>query len=246
MRPRARRQKGMLMAVGMSSVGLVAFVLGAAFAIGWIVPLAVGVARMRREQGGRGLAIAGGVWGAVAAALVCVALVALLGVRGARRQQEATAFDPATHRGPAATISWQGGFSGELTLSESKNRQRVRVGMADGKGVMRTGTFQPVQYVLKKQDEAGVAWEARAWITDVSTFTLAEGGTQELQLGPPYTGTVKVGKQPNGQPTFSLKLAGSAGETCNFFKAGKQVSAPGFEIIDEEGEKAFSGKFEYG
>ena len=234
------------MDAGVPVVALLFLLVGVVLAVGWVVPLAAGVARMREGRGGQALTVVGAIWGVGAAGLVVLAVVGFFGFRSARSQAEATAFDPATHQGATATVCWPGGGSGELTLSDTETRQRQRVSMADGKGTMRTGTFQPVQYVLKEQDEAGVAWEARAWITEVSSFTLAEGGTHELQLGPPYAAEVKVAKQSSGQPTFSLKLSGSAGETCNFYKAGNRAAPPKFEVVDEEGEVAFSGKFEYG
>lgn len=232
--------------MNLSLLALLSLLFGLVLAVGWIVPLAAGVSRMRQNRGGKGLTVVGTIWGVGAAGLVVLAVVGFFGWRAVGQQTQATVFDSATYQGATATVSWPGGVSGELTLSDTDTRRRERVNVSDGKGTMRTGTFQPVQYALKKQDDAGVAWEARGWITEVSTFTLAEGGTHELQLGPPYTAEVKVGKQRGDKTTLSLKLAGSAGETCSFFKAGTRVPPPGFEIIDEEGEVAFSGKFEYG
>ena len=220
-----------------STIGIVFLLIAACFALGWIVPLVVGLIRIRRKQWGWILVVVGGLWGVLAIASA-VGIASLF--RG--RIEE---FDPAQYDGPMTTIMWPGELSGELTLIDPKSNKMVRTSATSGKAQMRTGNFSLLTYTMRTRDDDNVEW-ATTGSLGMAAVSLEANSTRELTAGPPFTASVAVQKGAAGREVLSLNLKDSGGNQCSFTKSGHRPAPPRFEIRDEAGKVAFSGKFEYG
>lgn len=222
-----------------SIIGIVFLVIAACFALGWIVPLVVGLVRIRRKQWGWVLVVVGGVWGILAIASA-VGIANLL-----RRKFEFEKFDPAQYDGPMAAITWPGQLSGELMLLDPKGSKMVRTPVTSGKAQMRTGNFSLLNYTMKTHDGGNVEWAATGSL-GMAAVSLEANSTHELTAGPPFTASIAVQKGAAGKEVLSLNVKDLGSNLCSFTKSGRRTAPPRFEIRDEAGKVVFSGKFEYG
>jgi len=220
-----------------SIIGIVFMLIAAGFALGWIVPLVVGLVRIRRKQWGWILVAIGGVWGLLAVA-------SMIGIANLFRGR-VEEFDPAQYDGPMATITWPGEQSGELMLVDQKRNKMVRTPAASGRAQMRTGTFSLFRYVMKKHDDSNVEWAATGAL-GMTAVPLVADSTHELKAGPPFAASVAVQTGAAGREVLSFNVKDVGGNSCSFTRSGSRTAPPGFEIRDETGKALFSGKFEYG
>ncbi|MCX7011890.1 MAG: hypothetical protein NTW86_04880 [Candidatus Sumerlaeota bacterium] len=148
---------------------------------------------------------------------------------------------PATEGAPGR-IEFVQRFDGSLTWW-NQERKQGKSPVANGAAAVPAGHYTHFHPGIETRDAQGVLWMAETCFDkDVS---LASESAVQLAGGPPFAAAVKV-EGPAGSEKFSLSLADSADHRLTFYKDGKRVDPPKFEILDETGKAVFASSFSYG
>ena len=119
-----------------------------------------------------------------------------------------------------------------------------------GRNSVPAGRYGAVVLELTKKDSSGdkvVFSIDKGGAGELGDFEVRPGEITSFQFGPPFQ--IKTSMERSGENVLvSFSLQGQAGE---LYKPGatikgKEVPAPQFKIIDESGQVAGSGRFEYG
>jgi hypothetical protein len=220
----------------------------AAFSLGWIVPLVVGVRRSKAQQGGVGCIVLGGVWGFFAVSGIALASVFFLTYRSMERKSEYAAFDPASFEGATGSIDVPGEGDVSLRLRCSDSGEQYQLGGQDGVLTAPVGSYSVTMYQRRITGSDGVTWRASASTLkgDSAGITVPEGGRVELRLGAPFSTKVQRRSLSDGRQSFNLGITGRCGNRFSIRAWGKTGVAPGFEAVSGSGEVVWSGKFAYG
>jgi len=220
----------------------------AAFSVGWIVPLVIGIKRVKTRQGGVGLVVLGGVWGFFGVLGSLVGCLAFFGFRSMERASECTDFDPSSYEGATGTIVALG--EGELTLRVRSSRTGEQYVLRGTNGVLVAPAerLAVARYRLSSAGSDGITWQASAYSfnSDSRTITVPEKGRVELKIGPPLCTKVETRPFSDGRRSFDLSITGRGGNRFTVRAHGKKSILPGFEVLSDTGEVVWSGKFAYG
>ena len=135
--------------LGWLFIGVVAVLL-----TGWVVPVIVGIIRLRRRTGGPALLIIGGVWFLGAAGVVGLGVVWYRTFSAGFAIKD---FDPAGHAGQTGTVALPHKGESSLVVGDEAQRTRLRLRVRDGAAVAPAGRFQVFSYTAtaKAGDGAG-------------------------------------------------------------------------------------------
>ena len=182
---------------------LVVFVL-AALALGWIVPLVVGLVRLARDTGGRGLIALGCVWGLLVFASAAVVAIASLAIPVGRRSSMVSAraapvrpFDPERHDGEVGTILLGHEGEAQLVVVDRKTGRQWQLAAADGEAKAPVGRYQVRSYRLVTASSDRRKWHADTYFHGARhppTLTVEADGPARLDLGPPFKAVVSVSR----------------------------------------------------
>ena len=226
-------------------VGLAVLVFVFCLAIGWVVPLVVGIIWLRRKAGGGvAMTVIGGVWGVLALSGIGIGVSAYRQVGQYTKVED---FDPLQYQGPKGNIvvPHKGESSLEVTGDGGK---RMRLPTKDGVFVVPAGTYSPTSYKAVDKDSSGQEWEASSYLSlpKPGKISVKDGSRQDLDVGPPFVASVSVSAKGQEQATLDLKLTGRDGNQYTISRKGRLREAPGFEVRDKSGEVVWQGKFAYG
>lgn len=206
--------------------------------VAWIIPLVIGIVKLRRgdRTAGLVLTIVGGAWGALMLlAGIPMALVFGMGYYATR----STEFDATTYKGAQAAIvsTWNG--PGELTYRRDKTRYRSR--SKDGRYPVPAGELRLESLRL----EAGQpAWSVRTTLSELAPLQLAGGAEQRLEAGPPLTVRARVNTSESSS-SISLEYRDSFDHQA-YITAPSGAAPAQFEVCDAAGRRIWSGKFSSG
>ena len=233
----------------------------ACLALGWLVPLVIGIARLRRKSAGGGglaLTIVGGVWGAAAVVLGgCGGLMAfVLAVGGGWVAAEP--FDPSQYDGPMGSIAVPYEGAAALEVWSSPSGKRLGLSTTDGRFQVPVGEYTPYSFTAKRTDADGMPWSAHTFLTTArptpgrptpgrpAQVSVQADRAVPLELGPPLTASIVVRRQRANRVNLDLKIVDSQGRRYTITRAGRQHMPPGFEVLSPSGEVVWQGCFEYG
>jgi hypothetical protein len=116
----------------------------------------------------------------------------------------------------------------------------------DGTWPLPVGSYTIETLRISRQDDEGTFWWLQRGSKRVS-FTIAEGKTTDVKLGPPLILKTSVG-QKDRTVEIEPKLFGQGGEEyrLNITKGSDQLPEPRYRILDERGNQLAAGKFKYG
>ena len=221
----------------------------ACLALGWIVPLVMGIVRLRRKMpGGVAATAAGAVWGLLSISVIAIGIAFYAFAQ--RQEAVATkveAYDASQDQGSKGSIVLP--FKGRSTLELiGEGGKMVRLSTQDGTIAAPAGTFRPVSYEAIGKSEDGNEWAATCTLSSRSlgTLTVAEGSSQYLRVGPPFTASVSVKTKGQNEATLDLKLVGVDGNQYTIMRRDGRGEPPAFQVIALSGETLWQGKFEYG
>jgi hypothetical protein len=216
----------------------VSFTIFAVFLLGWIIPLTIGIAHLRRSHSAAGvvLTVIGGLWGVPALAGLIMGSIFYLNFSKTR---EVHTFD-ATHSPHATiTIPWQG----QGTLEYTYGGKRYVATSENGQFAVPAGRIILSSFTACSPDKQG--WSGRSTLLDKSsTLTLTAGQQQALVAGPPYAAQVKVTRSAD-KATLVMDLKDAGGHSASVSDPGRKTP-PGFEVRDPAGKVVWQGKFAYG
>jgi hypothetical protein len=234
--------------IGMTILGFIILIVVAVIAIGWIIPLIIGLVRLRKKKsGGLALTIIGGVWGAVAIVIIAIGVYSVF---QARRYMQVEEFNPATYKGSTGKIVMSYKGDSMLTVMTMNNPKRLRLTAKDGVALAPVGSYTPLQFEAELADKDGNEWAASSTLVakDPNQISVQPDISCEIKVGPPLKASVSIDKGGNKDDEYflSLELTGVDGGSYSVRKLGKDDWAPGFEFIDSAGKVVWQGKFEYG
>jgi hypothetical protein len=135
-----------------------------------------------------------------------------------------------------------------LTLLSDTGLHQLRG--SGGKWQLPEGRYGARQVTLSRKDEKQQTWVLSAYgdTGKLSDFTIGEGETTTLKLGPPLIVKTEATFYAEGQAQLGLQILGQAGEEYapGATKNGRRVDAPTYRIFDADGKLLSSGRFAYG
>ena len=222
------------------TVQYLSIALGVVFAVGWIIPLALGIKQLRHHHGPAGviLTVIGALWALPAIAAL---VMATLYYTTFRKYSEVHNFDPTHQSGPCATviIPWQG----QATLEYSYGGKRYISESGNGQFAVPAGRLTPPSFTAySTPDKQG--WQARSTLYGKEGLTLAPKEQRTVTAGPPYAAKV-TWRESAGKATMSLEIKDAGGYSASLSDPGRK-SPPRFEVLDQAGQVVWQGNFAYG
>lgn len=229
-------------------IGILALVLAGLIGLGWLVPLVLGIVRLRRRSGGVVLTVLGGTWA------LGVGLVGALGWLtyrtflefgpGAASPLKVEQFEPAKYQGETGTIVL--GYKGESSLEayQRDGTKALRLSTNDGIVKAPVGNYHVMGYQALAKEQSGAEWVARC--SPGARVSVKAGSSTELKLGPPLTASITVKTRGKDQVSMDLKLAGVDGGQYTISKKGGRDEPPSFVALNKAGQVVWKGRFSYG
>jgi hypothetical protein len=221
-------------------LGIVVIALVTALLIGWLVPLIIGIVKLRRRTGGIALTIIGVIWALGASGF------AVVGYRQFGAALRVADFDPSTYHGQTGTVTLP--YQGESSLIVTNNdlRTRLRLHVRGGVAQAPVGRYQLQSYFMSMKDKAGATWTANHFSSASQALVVTAASPVHLNFGPPFTARVDVSEGPAERTMLQLGITGRGGESCIITSDKRPVAPPHFEILDHTGQVVWHGSFEYG
>ncbi len=222
--------------MGMAIIGLVLLVV---IALGWSVPVGLGVVRIRRgEPWGKALVAVGGIWGVL---VLYGAVMASIGIRRGMANAPKD-FDFAAYQGGTGTISVP--YRGECVLVLADGRKLFRLTAKDGLLKCPVGDYGLQSYSISAADAKGVMWTASSYEAG-TRVSVTPGDPAVLEIGPPFTASVKVsrGKTEDGI-NVDLVVSDCSGASCSI--RATPENPPAFQMVSASGAVLFERNLEYG
>lgn len=228
---------------GLLSLGALAGIL-----LGWLVPLAFGVRRLRRGRGGKVLTAIGGVWGVVVLGLALWTFKIYHDMQRRYNHEEA-AFDPASHKGGVATLEVGYGYPTELEVRQIDGDKAVwwKTAASNGVAAVPAGRLALESVSVSVADGQG-AKQGTLYVSLASTnetVTLAAGERKRLAGGFPLTASIDAKKGSDGL-SLNFKMMDVAGNRMSWYPAGQDRRPPAFEAVAPDGSCIWRDNFEYG
>lgn len=229
----------------MMLVSVVALIFAAALALGWVVPLVVGIIRIRRGAVGTALTVIGAAWGILA---IPVCGLAFYGYRQVASYTEIEDFDHTQYRGETGTIVVPYKGKSSLVVADKNSDKQIRFSTTDGTMIVPVGTYELFSYDVADEDENGIKWEASCYLFRLKSgkISVGPGSSQELDIGPPFTAKVTTKSKGRDEASFDMKLTGRDGCQYTISKSGGSRKAPVFHVLGESGNVLWQGSFKYG
>ena len=224
-------------------VGIAVLIIFAIFALGWLVPLVLGICM--RKQGARGviLMVVGVVWGVGALGFTgFVGVVAWAVQRQASTHHRAVAFDAASHTGGTAvvTMDFEGTASMRLRMDEGG---LVSVEGADSAFTVPAEPFK-VQHYSLTMVHGDASWTASGNPRGVN-LDLGPDETVAASFGPPFTAEITHRRVSGEREKLSLVLKDETGASVSIKGPGRSAKHE-FEVLAEDDTVVWKGTFEYG
>ncbi|MBI5687100.1 MAG: hypothetical protein HZC54_18675 [Verrucomicrobia bacterium] len=215
--------------------------------LGWIIPLAFGIGRIRKKTGGVVLTVVGGVWGLLA---LCFGGLVAWSITMGFRAMQVEDFDPAKFQGKTGKITLAHKAESELVLMSfgGMDTKRMRFKTLDGVFSVPEGKYFPFEFAAFARDPAGAKWKATCQLFGGAKdeLSVSAESSQELAAGPPFTAKVKVSKQSGNEVAFDLKITGQGGHNYAFQRTDAADTPPGFEVVGPDGKVVLKDKFHFG
>ena len=230
---------------------VIAFFVLACLVLGWIVPLVIGIVRLRRrstgDTAGMVLTIVGSVWGVVGLMLgVCGGMFWLTLTSFNQVKQ----FDPSQYDGPMGTIvvPYEGEASLQVT-SMTDDGTVMELSAGDGRFQAPVGEYCLWIFTAMKTDEDGSEWEATTFLglDAPDQITVQADNETSLELGPPFTASIAVTAEVQNEAELELQFADNQGNQYSLSRLDwEEAAPPRFEVRSSSGELVLKGQFEYG
>jgi hypothetical protein len=217
-------------------------------AIGWIVPLILGIVSRRRHwPSTRGLWILTVIWGGIAILLA-------LGVSGLfftysrmSRSYEGNArlFKATAYGGKTAILRLA--YTGQVEcVIRDQAGKTFRCATSNGSVVVPAGTLALLECKLTASDPAGRPWTASCRFRNETNISVGADAVQDVEFGPQFLVAVNMEWTPvSSKIRLDPACADRAGNIYTISGAQKET-VPSFQILDTNQRVIWSGKFEAG
>ena len=234
------------MQIASTIAGVIFLVAAGVFVLGWLVPLIMGIVRLRRKSGGVVLTIVGGVWGVMALGMAGLSAYAYFGVyQKISPTRNAVAFDAAKYNSPTGKIILP--FKGKATLvvSTLDRKKKLRLSGSNGELVAPVGFLKIESLKVTAKDSKNVQWtiDFPYWSGRQREVYVQADGKTPLDLT--LTACISAEHAAPDVASFRLCALDCSGESYSI-QAPRHESAPGFEVLSRAGEVLWKGKFQAG
>lgn len=233
---------------------------------GWVVPLAIGIVKLRRRSGGVALPTIGVVWALGAIGLAAVGYVGFtpfsaapergdssgrspvgyVGITRSGAALRAEDFDPATFKGQTGTVTLPYQCESSLIVTDTNTHKRLRLHVRDGVAQAPVGDYKVSSYDMSMKGKGGVTWTASHYASSPQALEISAASPAHLNLGPPFTAQVEVNESPGEGTMLQLSVTGRAGESYAIVSRQWRAKPPRFQVLDRLGQVVSQGQFEYG
>lgn len=223
--------------------GIVVGLVVLCFAIGWLIPLIVGIVKLRRGQRQIGIAltITGGIWGLAAVGLI--ALAAFLG-RGQMFDYQVKDFEPSKYEGLVGRIVVPCDGEVELFLSGDGDEQ-LRLKVGDQSAQAPAKRLRLESYTISATADDGSRWKLYShFYGREQSITVEPNADVKLKIGPPFRAKLDVDLS-NNRANIGLSVSDTAGGDCSLFRMDSDAPV-GFVALTRSGDKLWEGKLESG
>ncbi len=226
-------------------IGVIALIFAAALALGWIVPLAIGITRIRKGTAGTALTVIGAAWGVLA---LSVCGLAFYGYRQVAGYSEVEDFDHTQYQGETGSIVVPYHGESSLVVADTESDKQIRLSTTDGTLIVPAGTYELFSYDVADEDENGTKWKASCYLFQLKSdkISVEPGSRQKLDIGPPFTAKVAAKSKGQGEVSFDMTLTGRDGCQYTISRAGESRKAPTFHVLGKSGNVLWKGSFTYG
>jgi len=162
-----------------------------------------------------------------------------------RSVTETVEFDPAAYKGPTGRIvtPLTGRLSSRLWRTDSDGGTvQFSIRGVDGVFTAPAGEYR-LFACYQDLTHKGVSWSVTS--TLIRSFSVKPGSSVRLDIGPPYTASVRVASSGKNRIDLGLEITGRAGEKVSITRGGRG-GEPGFRIISTSGKVLQEGRFRYG
>lgn len=223
--------------------GIVVGLVVLCFAIGWLIPLIVGIVKLRRGQRQIGIAltITGGIWGLAAVGLI--ALAAFLG-RGQMFDYQVKDFEPSKYEGQVGRIVVLCDGEVELFVSGEGDEQ-LRLKVSDQTAQAPAKRLRIDSYTVREDADDGSRWKLYGhFYGREKRLTVESDADVKLEIGPPLKAKLDVGLSKN-RANIGLSISDTAGGYCWLHRADSDATVR-FVALSRSGEKLWEGTLEPG
>jgi hypothetical protein len=228
-----------------SGFAILCLVLGVAFLLGWIWPLAAGIIKTRKGDKSVALIVIGSIWGALAIPAMIFAGFAAFMFFQFSESYQSQEFNIEEYEGTTATLvsSYKG--ESQLTASSSHDEKRYIFKSTNGTFTLPATVIKPQSYDITQKCEDGKIWTA-SWSFHTSKghpeFDLENNSSLEIKKGPPINVKVTRKDGQEEKQVLNLEITDSEGA-----KVSLQSSIPpNVEILDADRNVVWTHKLEYG
>ncbi|MHB0998798.1 MAG: hypothetical protein ACYC27_06090 [Armatimonadota bacterium] len=226
-------------------LGLIMLIFAAVLAVGWLVPLIMGIIRLKKgvRSAGLPLTIIGEIWGFFSIVIVGFTIY---GFTMMSKAMDAEDFDPSDYQKPMGMIdlSYEGDF--EIQLRKAENKKLINFKGEDGTVLAPTGLYTPQSLDISMNDKQDREWIAHTYFTSkADQIQVTTDSPVSITAGPPFQVMVHMNKSGKNKINFDLGVKGSDGRSydINCYEIDEPA---GFVVLSKTGEKLWEGKFEAG
>jgi hypothetical protein len=233
----------------------------------WVVPLIIGVVKLRRRTGGVALTIIGAIWALGAVGLAAAGHVGVSRFSAALRVEN---FNPArlsrqpmrvnrfdapprvedfnsdTFKGQTGTVTLPYRGESSLIVTDTDAHKRLRLHVRDGVAQAPVGDYKVSSYDISMKGKGGVTWTASHYASSSQALEVSAPSPAHLNLGPPFTAQVEVNESSGEGTMLQLSITGRAGESYVIISRQWRAKPPRFQVLDRLGQVVWQGQFEYG
>lgn len=216
----------------------------AVLSLGWILPLVLGIRRLRRKTGGAILTGLSSLWGIAAVSLAAAAFLPDL---LKSRRPDTEDFDPSACQVQMGKIILPHKSESQLVLYRPSQGRRWRFSTHDGVVLAPLGQYQLCQYSTTCEDAEKTKWTASCDLSyrKAKGLSVAVDAPCELEVGPPFKAQVTV-EEPAPTVHLNLKVTGRGGDNFTIRRADETEEPPGFEVRSASGDPIQQGQLAFG
>ena len=226
-------------------LGMLGTLLFVAFFIGWIVPLVMGIVRLRSRGGGTLLLVVSGAWAVTVAAVVGFGVYALFSAIGQSTQTTA-AFDASSWTGRTGRIELPWDAAANLTL-QPVSRKAPPVILAGTNRLVTApcGQFYVTRMEATRSDPSGVRWTLYGNIEPKSCpISVEPDAVVRPACGAGLRAWVNL-REHAGNAVMDVETKDESGNPFSIYSSGRREK-PRFQVLDPAGQVLWSGNFEFG
>lgn len=226
-------------------LGMLSPLLIFAFLLGWIVPLIMGIVRLRSRRRGIVLLVVGSVWALSAAAVIVLGVCAIFSVI-CDHATETQVFNASSWTGQTGRIELPWDTDARLSLRPVAGKGAPLMLAATNRFlVVPCGEYHVTWIQVSRKDQSGALWMLYGSIPPKSCSLHVEpDATVRLTCASGLRAWIDL-HEARGNASMDVQVKDDSGNRFSLYSSGDR-SKPRFEVVDSAGDVLWTGSFEFG